>query len=99
MKILNAIILPTLDYGCIIYDSASKNNIQTFNSILNTGIRFNWRFRISPCESLLSETGFKPFIQMDQNQNKKQDLEYTQVIIQKKYNMSNIHSILVQNCK
>ena len=39
------------------------------------------------------------FIQMDQYQNKKQDLEYTQEIIQKKLNYPISTSFSMQSCK
>lgn len=53
LKILNSIVLPTIDYASIIYSSASESCLKSLNSILNTGIRLSiGAFKTSPANSL-----------------------------------------------
>lgn len=57
IKTYNSLILPALDYGAIIYNSASKP-LNILNSIHNQGIRLEIRaFFTSPIDSIICEAG------------------------------------------
>lgn len=61
LKILNSIVLPTIDYASIIYNSASSSRLKTLDTILNTGIRLSLgAFRTSPTSSLLALSSNQP---------------------------------------
>ena len=53
IRILNSVILPTIDYASPIYSAASNSQLKLLNSIQNTGIRLAMgAFRTSPGTSL-----------------------------------------------
>lgn len=59
LRLLNSLVLPILDYGCCIYDSASETCKKQLNSVLNEGLRLvTGAFRMTPTESLIADTGF-----------------------------------------
>lgn len=61
LKILNTIVLPTIDYACIIYMSSSNSNLKILDPILNTGIRLALgAFRTSPANSLQAISNLPP---------------------------------------
>ena len=49
---------PKLDYGCIVYGSAAKNNLKLLDPIHHSGLRISLgAFRTSPVQSLYTEAG------------------------------------------
>lgn len=61
LKIYKALIRSKLDYGCIVYMSASKTDLGSLNAIHNMALRFCLgAFRSSPSESLYCEADEPP---------------------------------------
>ena len=61
LRLYSAIVQPKLDYGCILYGSASDYSLQKLDPVLNRGVRdSSCAFRSSPINSLLAEAGIPP---------------------------------------
>lgn len=61
IRIFNSVVLPVIDYGCILYETANKSSLSTLDTILNTGIRMAiGAFRTSPINSIMSDSGTLP---------------------------------------
>lgn len=61
LKIYRCLIRPKLDYGCMVYGSASKTSISKLNPIAHTAIRLAiGAFKSSPVESILREADELP---------------------------------------
>lgn len=63
LHIYRALIRSRIDYGAIVYASASKSLLKTIDSIHNTAIRIALgAYRTSPTESLYCESGEPPLV-------------------------------------
>lgn len=61
LKTYNALIQAKIDYGSIIYDSASDHRLQILSPIQNAGARIaTGAFRTSPIDSILAEANVLP---------------------------------------
>lgn len=61
LKIYRALVLSRLDYGCIVYNSASKSALKSLESVQNTALRLCLSaYRSSPSESLYIEAHDPP---------------------------------------
>lgn len=61
LRLHQAKVLSTLEFGCGAYDSANKSDINKLNSVHNEGIRIALgAFRTTPTADLLSEAGMLP---------------------------------------
>ena len=59
LQLHTAMVLPTLDYGCHIYSSASPSLLSLLDPVHHLGLRLALgAFRSSPAESLYAESGF-----------------------------------------
>ena len=53
MRTYHLIIRPKLDYGCVIYNSASEQPLNTLNAVLNEAMRIcSGAFKTTPVECL-----------------------------------------------
>ncbi|KAI5721707.1 hypothetical protein M8J77_024546 [Diaphorina citri] len=60
-KLYFALVSPILDYGSILYSSASQSNLNKLNVVHNSAIRLiTGAFRTSPIVSILAESGIPP---------------------------------------
>lgn len=61
LGILKSIVLSVIDYGCVIYDTANQALLNSFNTVINSGIRMAiGAFRTSPVNSMMIDSGILP---------------------------------------
>lgn len=81
LRLLNLYIFSVVDYGSILYSSASKTTLKIIEPIINTGIRISTgAFRTSPTESLFVDAGTLPL----QYRREKQLLKFAIKILSNK---------------
>lgn len=60
-RLVKSTIIPVIDYGNIVYETANKSILTTLQAGLNTGIRLaKGAFKTSPVNSLHADTGISP---------------------------------------
>ena len=61
LKLYRSLVRSKLDYGCLVYGSASKTALAKLDPVHNQGLRLSlWAFRSSPVESLYVEAHEPP---------------------------------------